>query len=389
MSKYSKFITIITVLSSIPGLIGLIRIIYLTTDQIFGLKIPIWISLSLLFTIFGLLILIYIKNKNYNELKVEKNVELKNESEFYSKINEVIKLCQKEVYIINLPINWVFQLIVTIFVARLRGLSINILYQGDFHQRYNLLEFLGCNVFRKETKKKKDIAGILIDPTDYFYSQAIILTPINEYGVYAKIYKASHDQFIINSVRAKILNIIEKSTEQENTSHQKYFRLRVTKVPIDKIFKKLSEVKFYQNCTFSYDEIQISKISPTTNEVVKHRFEQINDLIEIYMKNSWVLFKPVALRLRNKKESIIVPPIIEKHNNKYYLIEGHTRLYTLQKRNINKAYCIIVNGVQTELSTKPCRWKDVKIVEQRALFGDISLARHIERSCHSGAWETN
>lgn len=90
--------------------------------------------------------------------------------------------------------------------------------------------------------------------------------------------------------------------------------------------------------------------------------------------------------MANGKTSPLIPPVIEIHNGRMYVTEGHTRLHTLREEGIDKVLVAVVRGIDTQLPTEPCSWRNVAVVDDKKEKGNPKLARYIETGTHQGVW---
>src|SRR5205814_1174187 len=89
-----------------------------------------------------------------------------------------------------------------------------------------------------------------------------------------------------------------------------------------------------------------------TRYVRGFKYRQIYNLFDLYSKFGIPYFEPTSLKLLDEKYTIITPPVLEKIGEKYYILEGNTRITYAFRNSIQSIRCVIVEGVNDPLPSK-------------------------------------
>ena len=108
--------------------------------------------------------------------------------------------------------------------------------------------------------------------------------------------------------------------------------------------------------------------------------------------NGQTPFSAISIILKDGKESLVGPIVVEKHDDKYYIIEGNTRVLFAYKHKIERIRVLVVSNVTVDLpldmSVNPEGFSiDQVCISEKGLEGefrysgfDYSLFRPIEQS---------
>ncbi|HEY6803602.1 MAG TPA: hypothetical protein VI306_08490 [Pyrinomonadaceae bacterium] len=80
------------------------------------------------------------------------------------------------------------------------------------------------------------------------------------------------------------------------------------------LISKLKNVRFYGSASIKFEDVKVDEVYPVSHHVVSFKLIQIKELIGIYKEKGWALFHPCAIKLKNGKESIVIPPVLEEHD---------------------------------------------------------------------------
>lgn len=265
----------------------------------------------------------------------------------------------------------------------MRGVEILFLFFGDDHERYNLLKELGCSVYKLKDYEYKAIRDICVisDGNEILHGKASVRTARKSEAVYGNFYISPIDYSMINNLEERFseLFIREKGA----------FKPNIVEVANEDLIQRVRNVKFYCNKNIQIKEIDISKTIPTSSFVVPFKLRQAENLISFYEERGWKLFRPCGIKLKNQKVSLVVPPVIEEHKGKWYVVEGHSRIYTLKKMGVERVTVVFVSDVTTELPKLPTKWTSVIVADQKKEDRNHELARYIETSVHKDIWSVN
>lgn len=165
---------------------------------------------------------------------------------------------------------------------------------------------------------------------------------------------------------------------------------KITIKPVEpsKIVDKLRSESIYENADLKFETVKLEELHFMNPYIRALKYKQIDKMYELYDNKNIAIFTAAALYF-NEKESLIGPPIAERHNGKLHIIEGNTRCVYAYKHGIRELQILVADNVTAPI---PCDTKktykisdilisDTKITaDKRYLKFDYSLFRHIEES---------
>ena len=249
-------------------------------------------------------------------------------------------------------------------------------YKDEENARRRMLKAMGCNLRTQNDiplmgyffMERKDVwKGIIFNEEDNTFS--------------ANYYCNSIDSVLIKEVVLKLTKEILTTPSKPN---------KITIKPIDsiEIINRLKTEIIYENADLKFETVNIEDLYFLNPYIRALKYKQIDKMYELYESNQIEPFTAAALYF-GKKESIICPPVAERHNDKLYIIEGNTRCVYAYRHGIRKLKIIVANNVTTPI---PCDTRttykvsdvlisDTKITaENRYQKFDYSHFRHIEES---------
>ena len=137
-----------------------------------------------------------------------------------------------------------------------------------------------------------------------------------------------------------------------------------------------------------YQEVDINDVYFLSNYIRLEKYRQIKVLFDLYKNNQIPLFEPLEIKLLEDKSSIVTPIILERHQEKLYVIEGKTRLKYAYQHGISKLNVIVINGVKSDLPVvkgfEPKRVSQVMVTDNKKAenMQCVKLFRHIEEMFH-------
>ena len=114
----------------------------------------------------------------------------------------------------------------------------------------------------------------------------------------------------------------------------------------------LSSIPFYNNATFSLEEIQPSELYIMSQYVAHHKYLNATQINRMYDIAECDYYEPAELNIANGKKSIVVPPICELRGDQLVVIDGKARCYFAFRHGIKSLKVIIVRNVTARLSSK-------------------------------------
>ena len=129
--------------------------------------------------------------------------------------------------------------------------------------------------------------------------------------------------------------------------------IQVSKADEDDLIAKLRKIKQYASTDIkiSFQEVNIDQILYLTRYIKSYKYNQISNIFELYSSNSCKYFESISIDYDAVKMHV-TPPILEKHNNMYFLIEGNSRLtYCHKELKMKQIYAVVVENVSHPLPT--------------------------------------
>lgn len=164
--------------------------------------------------------------------------------------------------------------------------------------------------------------------------KAIIYNKVNQ-NFKGKIYIDALDSFALEKLMPAVgkngLGVFKLNLRKEN-----------------EIINALRKIPMYANAEFEWKELEISKLKFLNKFIRGEKYRQIINVFNLY-SDKRDLFAAGSITLKNKKESLMGPIVVEEHNDNLYVIEGNTRSLFAYKHNIPKLMMLVVRNVTEEL----------------------------------------
>ncbi|EKD64440.1 MAG: hypothetical protein ACD_50C00389G0008 [uncultured bacterium] len=107
------------------------------------------------------------------------------------------------------------------------------------------------------------------------------------------------------------------------------------------------------------NQVDLSTIIPLAKFISKDRLEFTKGLF-FEMKNKGIeLYKPIFLKTLEKDYRLIVPPVLERHNNKWYIFDGLHRLWLAREKGEKYVWTICVEHPPLPLPSTPRDWGQI------------------------------
>lgn len=307
----------------------------------------------------------------------------------YNYIIETIHESNKEIIIMDENTGWVYTIFATLLFWIKNGTKINVILEkgkdrkdhGPYRERF--LEALGVNVLKVD---EIPFRGFLIDGHHKSDGKAVIFNNEAESGSYhSRFYKGEEDFFALKSLWDVAFSIVKPSLEKQTGR----FEPTLAKADFQELRSNLMTISQYgtSKVDISLKWINVDDIQFLTRFVRGYKYRQIQYLFDQYRKFGLELFEAAKLNLKGGRHTLLTPPIIEKHGDKYILIEGNTRIYYALKNEIKEVKCVVIEGVQSPLPSKgDFKKKDLLLTDKdlkgNKRFPDFELEgyRHIEEA---------
>lgn len=255
-------------------------------------------------------------------------------------------------------------------------------FEIEENSRRRMLKAMGC-VLRE-----------VDNPTlcGFFFSDNGIWSGIT----YQLIDKAFSGTYFKNRLLDPIISELLTKLKTDNnindnakTNSAKKIKISIKEVNEGDILSRLRDEKIYANANLSFEDVELTNLNFMNPLIRALKYKQISQLFDVYGSNQIDKFGSAAFVFDNGKESLIGPPLVEEHNNKFYVIEGNTRCTYAYRHGLTKLRMVVARNVDKQL---PCRQDETTNIEQiiitdKKIMGaerydefDYSLFRHIEKA---------
>lgn len=350
----------------------------------FTAEIPVW-AVALTGFLLSVVALWKVRSAN-REPSLSAPERMPSEGEFLHAMVSGFEQAKQQIVICLVDRGWVFTLAFTTAMCRSRGVNILVVVDAaNFHQRYHLLECMGCTVVGVSVPyNAHPFRGMLVDPEDPHSGVGLALSGKPSEGVFAVKYFAPHDLYVLRAAAQSVRRAL--SEERAGPTLTPRFTPSIQRVSTDELLSRLAGIPAYREAEITFEEISISSTRPTSKVVVKAKLRQANRLIDTFISSNYRLFDPVGISLSNGRVSHLVPPVVEERDGHLQVAEGHSRLYALRKRGIQRVCAVVVRGVILPPPSPKQNWRSVAVTADRASRGKSEYARHIESHTHLDVW---
>lgn len=300
-----------------------------------------------------------------------------------------IRDCNNHFFASGTSCAWLDFLFPTILIALKRGVKITCLIDENNANNKNemrfhyLLKNLGVKI---HIVNKLPFNGFFFSPFED-HSTVILTTNENPNDLYkhekVKIYNYFNDAPIIALLREKI-NPEWLETSQKNND------FKYTQCSDLEIFSRLKNVRQYRDATFSLDRIEINdNIFSMSDSVKEYKVDQVKSFMSDISHSGENSVDVYKVELLNGTYSIITPPVLEKINEKYYIIDGNARLFYCFNKGIKYIKAVVVENVRDSLPSQRSNPLSklrltslTQTMAQNYTGIDKSKFRHIEQAMH-------
>lgn len=200
-------------------------------------------------------------------------------------------------------------------------------------------------VSKKPKSEVNRIEGVPGDQNFYAYLGRRYLSPneIEQIGILSQLFDRTWDQ------------------------SSQGFALTPLDLSDDALISILKNIQTYKNITkqtISVEKIDVSRIWSPVQIVKETKRKSSLGLLNSFKHQGISYFKSVICESDNKK-SILLPPIVEKHENKFVVIDGTHRLYFLKTEfEESSAECILIDN-PAPLPSEPIPFSQVRIIPRK------------------------
>ncbi|MCM1141316.1 MAG: patatin-like phospholipase family protein [Muribaculum sp.] len=191
--------------------------------------------------------------------------------------------------------------------------------------------------------KLKGVGGVA--PQGFYFEKGIncraILFKTFDDGFKGKLYAEELDSY---AIKTQLSNLGEENDSQ-------LVPLEFINLSETSIISKLSQCNIYNDAKFQWVEVPVRELRFLNEFLRGAKYKQIIHMFNLYPKGTSV-FSPGALTVRDGKESVMGPIVVEEHDGQLFVIDGNTRCLFAYKHNIDKLVVLKISCVKTPLPTE-------------------------------------
>lgn len=300
---------------------------------------------------------------NVNDSRNNQNVLL-DSFQTNTKITQLLEKKYEEIIIIDDDNKWVYD----IFPSFLKWFNdeTKILFittsknQNEKHYsfRNRFLQHSGVQI---EIVERLPFKGFVFDGSIREFCRAIIFNDDSHF--HSKYYEGETDFNVIKLIRDQIVDIKFESN---------LLKPSIEMVNDEILIHEIRQVSQYNNpsIVIGMQNLNVSDLIFLNKYIRAYKFRQIEIMFDSFKKSGIEPFKPAKLNLKDGKYTLITPPVVEKIGDKYFVLEGNTRLVYAYKNGCKQINCLVVNGVIDPLpSAGRYKVKEV-ILSDKEVIGD-------------------
>lgn len=291
---------------------------------------------------------------------------------------------QEEIYVSCTNTYWCWELFLSLVrwitfktkITIITASSVQNEYREEEDSRIRMLKAMGCNV--------QIVNAVSI--TGYFFMEkknvwkGIVFKNEPDVPFSANYYCRAIDSILIKELVQKL--------KKDFPPANKPCKINIKPVKPSIIIERLRAESIYENAELKFETVDLEDLYFINPYIRALKYKQIDKMYELYENQNISPFTAAALYF-NRKESLIGPPIAERHNGKLHIIEGNTRCVYAYKHGIRKLQIVIADNVTAPIpcdTKKTYKISDILISDKKIAAGnrypkfDYSLFRHIEES---------
>ena len=281
--------------------------------------------------------------------------------------------------------DFVRHLIITLIATRLRGATIRLAYfpktTEDAEPRLlDLLRGLGVFVHVHPPSSPPPLTGAFFDPLSSSDCAFLIrLSGLERHGIVAKVYAAPTDTAVIRATFESCVSALPEAVMSD-------FQPFLQKADIGKIISRLKSRSHYRNAAFDYREVSPEEVFPQKQQIRRFKHNQVRLLRSLYDRERHVHYEALQVVLRGGGFSFITPPVLEQHNGRLIIAEGHTRLFCSRDHGDKGVMALVARNVASPLPSEASEWASVAVIDGDVDGGEnpekLLYARKIESCTH-------
>ncbi|HHU6409394.1 TPA: patatin-like phospholipase family protein, partial [Klebsiella pneumoniae] len=290
----------------------------------------------------------FIKNERAVIKKGMVNIVSNGIDEKFLLLVQEMRNCHDEFYISGDSSYWLDFLFPSVYSLKKRNVNITCFFSQnetndiDEIRRRDILRRLGINILFVE---KIPFQGFLFSPKSE-YCSAVLTTSQGQ--IYSdaqyveekvKLYNSYADAPIIQLLIDKIDNcMISKEHDDFVFSYQNCAE--------EKIIDRLRNVRQYKNASFSVIDVNVDdNVLVLSSSVKEYKVLQLRYFFDDLKCAGKSVMDLLEVELKDNVKSIVTPPVLEKINDKYIIIDGSARFFYCMTKGITQIKSIVVDNV--------------------------------------------
>lgn len=187
---------------------------------------------------------------------------------------------------------------------------------------------------------------------------------------HGKIYRSIADKYV-HEYLWKSFEVHIQDIGLSAVTNESHFKIK--KVPHSELKRSLKNVRQYRNndIHIQLKNVNINNVKFLTRFVKSYKYNQIKKFIDILRHYEIYDFESYAIVSNDGTEFLITPPVVEKYNDDYRLIEGNSRfVYFFRELKVSKIKALVVENVTERLPSSGAYSLDSIIVTTKDKNGE-------------------
>ncbi len=129
--------------------------------------------------------------------------------------------------------------------------------------------------------------------------------------------------------------------------------------------KKIKQLSQYSgNVSINFEKVNVNQLRPLCLFVRTYRLQSVQKLISLYENFPLRLFESAWIEKEGSVKGILVPPIIEVHNDEFVIIDGLHRLFEVFRTKRPNIYTVVIRGNLDKLPADILTWSEVQMTDR-------------------------
>ncbi|MEX1142186.1 MAG: ParB N-terminal domain-containing protein [Thermoleophilaceae bacterium] len=101
---------------------------------------------------------------------------------------------------------------------------------------------------------------------------------------------------------------------------------------------------------------------PLIRSLDSGRLDRAEKLLAEMRRRGLAPFAPMIIAQKPRNDAwVILPPVLERHALRTYVINGHHRLFAARSQGVKKVQAIVIHGVSEHAPASALRWREVQV----------------------------